>query len=107
MDNKYLRKIKKPIILLFLGVFVISCSIGTGFRVNEISSFKGTIIPELSDEPILIEKVSIDLIEKEKNKIPLNLPLNLLNYSPVSYKVGYGDVLLFMFTVKQKDCRRP
>lgn len=93
MDNKYLRKIKKPIILLFLGVFVISCSIGTGFRVNEISSFKGTIIPELSDEPILIEKVSIDLIEKEKNKIPLNLPLNLLNYSPVSYKVGYGDVL--------------
>ncbi len=93
MGNKYLRKVKKSIVLLFLGTIVISCSIGTGFRVNEISSFKGTIIPELSDQPILIEKVSIDLIEKEKSKIPLNLPLNLLNYSPDPYKVGYGDVL--------------
>jgi len=61
--------------------------------LNEIRSFKGTFIPELSDEPILIEKVSIDLIEKEQKKIPLNLPLSLLNYSPESYKVGFGDVL--------------
>ena len=54
---------------------------------------KGTIIPELSDEPILIEKVSMDLIKNEKIKNPLNLPLNLLNYSPESYKIGFGDVL--------------
>ena len=93
MDYIHLKKTKKSITLLFLSVFLFSCSIGTSFRVNEISTFKGTIIPELSDEPILIEKVSKNLIEKEKSKIPLNLPLNLLNYSPDSYKVGYGDVL--------------
>ena len=48
------------------------------FRANEIKSFKGTLIPELSDEPILIEKVSADLIAKEERKIPLNLPLACL-----------------------------
>ena len=72
---------------------MLSCSLGTSFRFNEIKSFKGTLIPELSDEPILIEKVSIDLIKKEAKRIPLNLPLSLLNYSPESYKVGAGDVL--------------
>jgi polysaccharide export outer membrane protein len=51
------------------------------------------LIPELSNKPILIEKVSMDLIESERNRVPLNLPLNLLNYSPESYKVGLGDVL--------------
>ena len=35
----------------------------------------------------------MDLIKNEKNRIPLNLPLNLLNYSPESYKIGLGDVL--------------
>ena len=63
------------------------------FKLNEIRSFKGTLIPELSDEPILIEKISMDLILKEKNKESLNLPLNLLNFQPSSYKVGSGDVL--------------
>ena len=67
-------------------------SIGTAFRLNEIKSFKGTIIPELSDEPILIEKVSSELIKKERNS-SLDLPLNLLNFNPESYKVGFGDVL--------------
>ena len=72
---------------------ICSCSIGTSFKVNQIQSFKGVLIPDLSDEPILIERVSKDLIIKEAKKIPLNLPLNLLNYSPESYKVGFGDVL--------------
>lgn len=79
--------------LLALQLFVLGCSIGTSFKANEIRSFKGTLIPELSSEPILIEKVSIELIEKERSKQPLNLPLSLLNYSPESYKVGSGDVL--------------
>jgi polysaccharide export outer membrane protein len=83
----------KIIGLLALNFLILGCSIGTSFKSNEIRSFKGTIIPELSSEPILIEKVSIDLIKKEKNKEPLNLPLSLLNYSPESYKVGAGDVL--------------
>ena len=83
----------KNLFIFFLGISIISCSLGTSFRANDIRSFKGTYIPELSDEPILIEKVTKDLIIKEKNKRPLNLPLNLLNYSPESYKIGFGDVL--------------
>ena len=80
-------------IFTFICLLLMSCSIGTSFKVNEIRSFKGTVIPELSSEPILIEKVSIDLIRKEEEKKSLNLPLNLLKYSPESYKVGPGDVL--------------
>ena len=82
-------------LFVFLSFFLTSCALGTGssFKPKDIRSFKGTLIPELSNNPILIEKVSMDLIEDEKRKIPLNLPLALLNYSPESYKVGSGDVL--------------
>lgn len=83
----------KILTIIFLQFSLIGCSIGMSFKLNEIRSFKGTLIPELSDEPILIEKVSMDLIKKEMLKDRLNLPLNLLNYSPESYKVGPGDVL--------------
>lgn len=89
-------KIKKFIqitTVLFGITFLSACSIGTSFKVNEIKSFKGTIIPELSNEPILVESVNSELIKKERLKTPLNLPLNLLNYTPDSYKVGFGDVL--------------
>ncbi len=93
MGRNYQKKVFQPIAYVLLFLFLLSCSMGTSFRLNEIKSFKGTVIPELSDEPILIEKVSIELIKKEERKIPLNLPLSLLNYSPQSYKVGFGDVL--------------
>lgn len=86
-------KLFRLLISFSLGLTLISCSIGTSFKPSEIRSFKGTVIPELSPDPILIEKVSIDLIKKEEEKRSLNLPLNLLNYSPESYKVGSGDVL--------------
>ena len=92
------KRAKKQVFLRILGLILstfifISCSIGTSFRANDIKTFKGTVIPELSSEPILIEKISTDLVQKEKQKESLNLPLNLLNYSPDSYKVGAGDVL--------------
>ena len=93
MDRNYQKKAFQSITYVILFLFLFSCSIGTSFRLNEIKSFKGTVIPELSDEPILIENVSMELIKKEERKIPLNLPLSLLNYSPQSYKVGFGDVL--------------
>ncbi len=80
--------------LLWISLLALTaCSMGTSFRYNDIRTFKGTVIPELSKDPILIEKISTDLILSEKNKEQLNLPLNLLNYSPDSYKVGFGDVL--------------
>ncbi len=93
MGRIYQKKVIQPITYLILCILLLSCSMGTSFRLNEIKSFKGTVIPELSDEPILIEKVSIDLIKKEERRMPLDLPLSLLNYSPESYKVGFGDVL--------------
>ena len=97
MLQKWLKDLKtsffRLIVLALSTVALVSCSIGTSFRVNDIRTFKGTLIPELSSEPILIEKISTDLVKKEKQKESLNLPLNLLNYSPDSYKVGAGDVL--------------
>ena len=81
------------LVICFTMASLLGCSIGTSMRFNEISSFKGTIIPGLSSDPILIEKISSDLIKNEKEKIQLNLPLSLLNYQPSSYKVGAGDVL--------------
>ena len=93
MDKKVYKKINKAFFFIFLVSSFIGCSLGTAFKYNEFQSFKGVLIPELSDNPILVENVSIDLIKKERNKQSLNLPLNLLNYSPESYKVGYGDVL--------------
>jgi polysaccharide export outer membrane protein len=74
-------------------LLIYGCSLGTSFKSYEVLSFKGVSIPELSSDPILIEKVSIDLIKAEDRKTPLNLPLSLLNYTPGSYKVGAGDKL--------------
>ncbi len=87
-----MAEVKKSF-LLSLCLLCISCSIGTSFKPNEINSFKGTLIPELSDEIILIERISSNLINKESRSNNLNLPLSLLNYAPDSYKVGFGDVL--------------
>ena len=92
MDGFFFKSLTKPL-LVFSTVFLLSCSIGTNFKSSDVRSFKGTLIPELSDEPILIENVSIELVRKEERKQTLNLPLSLLNYSPSSYKVGFGDKL--------------
>jgi len=78
---------------LLTGLFFVGCSIGTSFKSYDVKSFKGVSIPELSNEPILIEQLSVSLIQQEKQKKPLNLPLSLLKYSPSSYKVGPGDKL--------------
>ena len=83
----------KFISYIVLTFFILGCSIGTSFKSTQIKSFKGVSIPELSSDPILIENLSIDLIQSEIKKTPLNLPLSLLNYKPESYKVGPGDKL--------------
>ena len=85
--------LKKILIIFNIAFFFFACSMGTHLKISEVKSFKGVLIPELSSDPILIENISKDLITKELEKTPLNLPLALLNYSPSSYKVGIGDVL--------------
>ena len=92
---KIAKKMKfiRIICLISLSIVLNACSLGMSFKNSEVRSFKGVLLPDLSSEPILIEKVSIDLIKKENKKTPLNLPLSLLNYQPNSYKVGPGDKL--------------
>ena len=87
-----MKKLRLIYIFSFL-LLLYGCSLGTSFKSYEVRSFKGVSIPELSRDPILIEKISVDLIEEESLKTPLNLPLALLNYTPESYKVGPGDKL--------------
>tara|TARA_B100000035_G_scaffold281042_1_gene261687 strand:- start:741 stop:1931 length:1191 start_codon:yes stop_codon:yes gene_type:complete len=55
-------------------------------------NYDAAIISDLSSDPILIEKINAELIERESNR-PLSLPTNLLQFSPESYKIGAGDRL--------------
>ncbi len=88
-----LIKSSKLFFLMLVLLLCFGCSVGTHLKSTQVKSFKGVVIPELSKDPILIENVTKDLITKEFEKAPLNLPLALLNYSPSSYKVGIGDEL--------------
>ncbi len=55
-------------------------------------NYDAAIISDLSPDPILIETIDAEIIEREANR-PLSLPTNLLKYSPSSYKIGKGDKL--------------
>ena len=55
-------------------------------------NYEATVIKDLSPDPILIENIDMELIDRESNR-PLNLPTNLLQYRPDSYKIGVGDRL--------------
>ena len=55
-------------------------------------NYEATVIKDLSPDPILIENIDSELIARESNR-PLNLPTNLLQYRPDSYKIGIGDRL--------------
>ncbi len=55
-------------------------------------NYDAAIISDLSPDPILIESIDTEIIEREANR-PLSLPTNLLQYSPSSYKIGKGDKL--------------
>ena len=55
-------------------------------------NYEATVIKDLSPDPILIENIDSELITRESNR-PLNLPTNLLQYRPDSYKIGIGDRL--------------
>ncbi len=55
-------------------------------------NYDAAIISDLSPDPILIENITAEVIDRESNR-PLSLPTNLLQYSPSSYKIGVGDKL--------------
>ncbi len=55
-------------------------------------NYEAAIISDLSPDPILIESIDAEIIEREANR-PLSLPTNLLQFSPSSYKIGKGDKL--------------
>ena len=55
-------------------------------------NYEATIIKDLSSDPILIENIDSELINRESNR-PLILPTNLLSFKPDSYKIGVGDRL--------------
>jgi len=55
-------------------------------------NYDAAIITDLSPDPILIEQIDAEIIEREANR-PLSLPTSLLQYSPSSYKIGRGDRL--------------
>ncbi len=54
--------------------------------------YEATIIKDLSPDPILIENINSELISREAKR-PINLPTNLLQFKPDSYKIGIGDKL--------------
>ena len=69
-----------------------ACTFGSIYQSSSIVNYNATIIDELSPDPILIENINSSLILRESNR-PLNLPTNLLQYQPESYKIGKGDRL--------------
>ena len=71
--NKYIKPFGN-FTLGLLFIFILAACSGTSFKSYQVKSFKGVSIPELSDDPIMIEKISKDLIETEELKKSLNLP---------------------------------
>ena len=67
-------------------------NLGIGNSTFKRRNYDAAIISDLSPDPILIEDINSDLIQRESNR-PLSLPTNLLKYSPSAYKIGKGDRL--------------
>ena len=56
--------------------------------------YEAVVLPELSNKPILVEDVNIQLINSLDEKSNLNIPVELISYKPGPYKIGVGDKLL-------------
>ena len=55
--------------------------------------YEAVVLPELSNKPILVEDVNIQLINSLNEKSNLNIPVELMSYKPGPYKIGVGDKL--------------
>ena len=56
--------------------------------------YEAVVLPELSNKPILVEDLNIQLIDSLVEKNNLNIPVELVSYKPGPYKIGVGDKLL-------------
>ena len=56
--------------------------------------YEAVVLPELSNKPILVEEVNIQLIDSLDEKNNLNIPVELVSYKPGPYRIGVGDKLL-------------
>ena len=56
--------------------------------------YEAIVLPELSDKPILVEDINIQIIDSLDEKNNLNIPVELISYRPGPYKIGVGDKLL-------------
>lgn len=57
-------------------------------------NYEAVVLPELSNKPILVEDINIQLIDSLDEKNNLNIPVELISYRPGPYKIGIGDKLL-------------
>ena len=56
--------------------------------------YEAVILPELSDKPILVEDINIQMINSLNEENNLNIPVELISFTPGPYKIGVGDKLL-------------
>lgn len=101
----------KYFLLIFVAILISSCSsMSTTYDdlKSKLSSdnflninnnpktieYEAVVLPELSDKPILVEDINIQLINSLDEKNNLNIPVELISYRPAPYKIGVGDKLL-------------
>ena len=113
MRNKLKKNVlfMKYLLLIFVVIFISSCAnmsttyddfksrLSSDNFLNNNSNpktinYEAIVLPELSNKPILVEDINIQLIDSLDEKNNLNIPVELISYRPGPYKIGIGDKLL-------------
>ena len=113
MRNKLEKNVlfMKYLLLIFVVIFISSCAnmsttyddfksrLSSDNFLNNNSNpktinYEAIVLPELSNKPILVEDINIQLIDSLDEKNDLNIPVELISYRPGPYKIGIGDKLL-------------
>ena len=89
-----MKRMNKRFLILIL-IFLQSCSLAPGMNMNKSFSLSGQdkVFLDGKDEPIIIEKITPELIQKEKSRSEVTLPNDLLKFMPAEYRIGSGDIL--------------
>ncbi len=113
MRNKLEKNVlfMKYLLLIFVVIFISSCAnmsttyddfksrLSSDNFLNNNSNpktinYEAIVLPELSNKPILVEDINIQLIDSLDERNNLNIPVELISYRPGPYKIGIGDKLL-------------